>query len=267
MRKRFGQALRIGLAPDAAALVQASRWQRGRAAVLAEHRFAGDEAGAAEQLRRLFDDAKPAGWPVTVVLSDELARIWQVTPPAAASRMGDLQAAAALRFQSLFAAPASQWKISADWDATKPFLAAAMPAALLAQLQQAALEHRFHLVEIVPQLVASMNQWRRLRRPGAWFGQVHAGVLTVAACQGDALAAVRTSPVPVGADRAWFDGVVAREALRLGLAQPALVQVCGEAPASWGGVGSGGSVCSLLETGQGAGWSPVARLALAGSAA
>src|SRR4051794_4584401 len=182
MRRRFGQALRIGLAPDGAALVKTSLWGRERLAVLAERQVGGDAGreGVAQQLRHLFEQAAPAGWPVTVVLSDELVRLWQVTPPGAASRMADLEAAAALRFQALFGAPAAGWKMSADWDAARPFLAAAVPAALLAQLEQATREHRCHLVEIVPQFVCAMNRWRKLRRSDAWFGMVHAGVLTVA---------------------------------------------------------------------------------------
>ena len=182
--------------------------------------------------------------------------------------MADLEAAAAMRFQALFGAPAAGWKIAADWDVAHPFLAAAVPLALLAQLEQAAHEHRFHLVEIVPQFVAAMNKWRKLRRPGAWFGLVHAGVLTIAAYEGRALAAVRATTVPDGAGRAWLDTLVAREALRVGLERPERLQVCGPAPASWSGsTGTPQFACSLLDAGQAdAGWPDAARLACTGSA-
>ncbi|MFL6671886.1 MAG: hypothetical protein ACJ8LG_01185 [Massilia sp.] len=264
MRRGPGQALRIGLAPNGVALVRTGWWRRG----LEVAGECGAHGGAGQALRQLFRDAPAAGWPVTVVLSDELVRMWQVTPPAAASRMADLEAAAALRFQSLFGAPAAHWKIAADWDAAGPFLAAAAPLELLEQLGQAAHEHRFHLVEVVPQFVAAMNQWRKLRKPGAWFGVLHAGVLTLAAYQGATLAAVRAAAVPAGAGREWLDSLVAREALRLGLERPDRVQVCGPAPAGWAShPAQPGFACSLLDPAQPGGWSDLALLARTGSAA
>jgi hypothetical protein len=270
MRSAPGTALRLGLAPDGAALLQTGWWRRANAALLAEQRFeAAGIDGLARQLRQLFEQAPAAGRPLTVVLSDELVRMWQVTPPAGASRMADLEAAAAMRFQALFGAPASGWKISADWDAARPFLAAAVPLALLAQLEQAAREQRLHLVEVVPQFVAALNQWRKLRRPDAWFGVLHAGVLTIAACEAATLVAVRASTVPEGAGREWLERLVAREALRVGLARPQRLQVCGPAPAGWSdNTGSPDFACSLLGTGQpDPGWPDAARLACTGSAA
>jgi hypothetical protein len=267
MLSRFGQALRLGLAPDGLALVKTSRWRRGQVEVLAERPLApGDDAALAQALAGLSSDFRIAGWPVTVVLSDELARMWQVTPPPAASRPADLEAAAALRFQSLFGASSAQWKIAADWDAVYPFLAAAVPQALLDRLRQAALEQRFHLVGIAPQFVLALNQWRKLRRPGAWFGQVQAGVLAIAAFEGEQLAAVRSAPLPPGADREWLESLVAREALRVGMDRPDRLQVCGPAPASWASTpGRLKFACSLLDPGE-RGLSTLARLAATGSA-
>jgi hypothetical protein len=268
MRRRLAQALRLGVAADGLALVKVSRWHDRKLAVLAEQRLDpadGDEA-LARGLRRLLADAPPAGWPLTVVLSDELARMWQVTPPAAASRMADLEAAAALRFQSLFGAPAAGWKISADWDAARPFLAAAVPLPLLARLQQGAAEHRFHLVEIVPQFVAALNGWRKLRRPGAWFGLVQGAVLTLAAFDDGALAALRTAVIPAGADRDWLERHVAREALLVGAGRPECLQLGGAAPREWGShAGRLKFACTLLDDEAAPGWSDATRLAATGS--
>jgi hypothetical protein len=244
------------------------RWPRRRAAVLAERAFNGaTHAKIIEQLGLLLSESSTVGCPVTVVLSDELVRMWQVTPPPAASRLADLEAAAALRFQSLFGMPAAAWKISADWHAERPFLAAAVPQDLLEHLEQAAREHRFHLVEIVPQFVAAMNQWRKRRRQNAWFGVLQAGVLTIAAFEGRALAALRTAPVPAHADRAWLEDFIARETLRLGIAHPTCLQICGLAPASWGSpAGAQPFACDLLDTAPGENQSLAARLAWTGGA-
>lgn len=265
--RRLGQSLRLGVAAGGLALVKHGRLFGSAPLALAEQPldlFAPD--ALAPGLCMLLSDLPAAGWPVTVVLADDLLRLWHVTPPPGATRPADLEAAAALRFQHLFGAVASDWRISADWDADRPFLAAAAPAVLLDQLAAAAREHRFHLVEIVPQFVGALNQWRRERRPGAWFGQVAGGVLTLAAYEGRTLAAVRTGAIPPGADREWLEAHVAREALRVGVKRPERLQLCGAAPAAW--ASSPGRLkfaCSLLETGDD-GWSELARLARTGSA-
>jgi len=260
--------LRIGVAANGLSLVKTGRLFGSAPLALSEQPldlFAPD--ALAPGLRMLFSDLPLAGWPVTVVLADELLRLWQVTPPPGATRVADLEAAAALRFQHLFGAAPLEWRISADWDARRPFLAAAAPNTLLDGLTAAAREHRFHLVEVTPQFVAALNRWRRARRFGAWFGQVAGGVLTLAAYEGRALAAVRTAVLPAGADRDWLESHVAREALRVGVARPERVQLCGAAPASW--ASSPGRLkfaCSLLEQDDD-GWSELARLARTGSAA
>ena len=128
--RRPGQALRLGVASDGLALVKTSRLFGGAPLAIAEHRcdlFAPDALASA--LRALFADVSPAGWPLGVVLADELVRLWQVAPPPGATRLGDLEAAATLRFQHLFGASPLEWRISADWDAARPFLAAAAPVA------------------------------------------------------------------------------------------------------------------------------------------
>jgi hypothetical protein len=265
MRRKFGQSLRLGVAADGLALLRVSGWPRAGAEVLALQPI---EAGApdalAAGLRALLAESAPRGWPLTVVLADDLVRLWQVPPPQGATRLGDLQAAAALRHQHLFGAPPVDWRISADWDAARPFLAAAAPEALLALLEALAREHRFHLVEVAPQFVAAMNAWRRARRPGAWFGLVHGGVLSIAAYEGSALAAVRTAVIPAGADRDWLEAHVAREALRVGVGRPERLQLCGAAPGNW--ASSAGRLkfaCTLLED-DSADWPLHVRLARTG---
>jgi hypothetical protein len=266
MRRRFGQALRIGIAPGGIAAVMTGRW-RGTRSLMAERSCAGIEPGMLVQsLRELFNGATPAGWPVTIVLSDELVRMWQVAPPPAASRMADLEAAAALRFQTLFGASAAGWRIAADWDVTRPFLAAAVPVPLLSQLEEAARELRFPLIEIVPQFVAAMNQWRKLRRPASWFGLVQGQVLTIAAYDGAALSAIRAAPFPVDADCAWLQRHVGREALRLGIACPARLQLAGPVPAPWNSSEGHMPVpCSVFDDDLAADWSALARLAATGA--
>ena len=265
-----GQSLRLGLGHDSLALVRVGRVFGRGATVLAEARLADahDSASLRQGLRALLAEVRVTGWPLSVVLADELVRMWQVAPPSNAARPADLEAAASMRYQALFGAPSGGWKIAADWQATRPFLAAALPLALFDVLEQSAREARCHLVEIVPQFVAAMNAWRRLHRPSAWFGLMHGQVLTLAAYDGRTLAALRTTVVPPGADREWLESHVAREALRVGVGRPERVQVCGPAPRGWAShEGRLKFGCTLLEDEGAAGRSAAVRLACTGSPA
>lgn len=270
MRKLFGQALRIGVSNSSLALVKTSRWRGERLAVLAEHVFLGGEVQTPQAigigLRQLLENAGVAGWPATIVLADELARMWQVTPPQGSSRVADLEAAAAQRFQLLYGEPASGWALSASYDARRPFLAAAVARPLLEVCQQAAAEHEMKLVEVVPQFVAGWNRWRKAIKPGAWYGQVHERVLTIGAPDDGTLAAVRAAALPEGADHAWLREHVGREALRLNVPAPAHLHLTGRVPAAWSnGAGQAELGCSMLGEIVPASGSNAVALALTGS--
>ncbi|MES2321026.1 MAG: hypothetical protein V4633_02060 [Pseudomonadota bacterium] len=261
MRKRFGQTLRLGVSPQGLALCTA---RRNTLDVIAEHSFGAGTPGfegIAAGVRELLAGAGCAGWPATLVLADELARLWQVVPPPGSARMGDLEAAAALRFQTLYGEPAGNWKLAAGWDAARPFLAAAMPRQLLTLLEEGAREQRVDLVEIVPQFVAGWNRWRGAVKAGAWYGLVQGRVLTLGALENNVVTAVRAAAMPDGADAQWLDAHVAREALRLNLPVPDRVAVSGHAPQAWSGS------CILLAPAHGEKWSACAQLAATGGPA
>jgi hypothetical protein len=213
--------------------------------VLGEHAFAPSSThqfdAIANALRALLGEQQVDGWPVAIVLADELTRVWRVTPPPGATRMDDMEAAAGLRFQALYGEPPSAWRIAADWNATEPFFAAAMPRALLAVLMLVAQEHKLAVVGVEPHLISAWNRWRRGVKRGAWFGLLHDNLLTLAAIGGSGadadnnnqgLRAIRVLPVPSGADPAWLTQTLTREALLLDMAPPALLQLCGSAAAS-----------------------------------
>lgn len=267
MRRRFGQTLRIGVAPAGVTLLAVRRWGRAAPETLGELRLENRShpdalAGA---LRALLSAAGCSGWPATIVLADDLVRIWQVTPPAASARMADLEGAAALRFQSLYGDSAAGWKVSAAWDADQPFLAAAMPRALLAQLESVCAEHQLAVVEIVPQFIAAFNRWRGDLKAGAWFANVQDRVLTLGALEEGSMRAVRAGAMPEAASLEWLGQHVAREALRLNLQAPARIQVSGHAPASWHGAATAALACTLLGEQLDAKWTEGARLAATGS--
>lgn len=243
--------------------MKTSRWGGERAAVVAEHAL--PQGALAQQLadglRAVLAGGAWSRWPACVVVADDLARMWQVTPPAGAARMADLEAAAALRFQQLYGEPASGWRIAAGWDPSHAFTAAALPHALHDALAIVAAEHKLALVEVVPQFIAGWNRWCGLVAPDAWYGLVHDGVLTIGVPDGAGLGPVRAAQVPPGADASWLDAHCAREALRLGVAAPARLQLSGQVPENW----RRGELTVMGEADTG--WSAGAALAATGSRA
>ncbi len=267
MRKQFGQSLRIGVSRRGVALVKASRFGKARTELVAELAVAGDGMDAiGAALRQLLADAGCAKWRASVVLADDLARIWQVTPPAGAAALADLEGAAALRFQSLYGEPASAWQLAGGWDSTKPFIACALPRQLLAMLGAVAAEQQVTLVGIVPQFVAGWNAWCEQIKPGAWYGLLQQNVLTLGAIEAGQVRAVRAQALPEGAGLDWLGQHVAREALRLNLAAPERLQLSGPAPATWNN-SSGAFACALLSPQAERALSPAAQLAVTGMSA
>jgi hypothetical protein len=243
MRRTIGQSLRIDVSPHAVSVQRVGGWRLpGRAAApqtlatqqitpSGEHPF----DAIANALRALLGELDVAGWLVGFVLADELTRMWRVTPPAGAARMADLEAAAGLRFQSLYGEPPSAWEVSADWDVAQPFFAAAVPRALLALLGAVAQDGKLSVVAIEPRFVNAWNRSRRGLKQGAWFGHVHDSLLTLAAAEADGkgLRAIRPLPIPHGADHYWLTQTLQREALLLDMDAPQLLQVNGNVPAAW----------------------------------
>lgn len=235
-RRWPGQVLRISVSRHAVSVVRTSLWRR-PVQPLVRLAFSPEDAAAHHDhqalgiaLRDVLAGLNVQGWPVRVVLADELVRMWQVTPPAQASRLADVEAAAALRFFALYGEAAGGWHLSGDWDTRAPFFAAAIPRPLLAMLERLAQELGMAIVAVQPQMVAAWNHWRRAVKPGAWFGQVHDGLLALGIVDGGRLRAVRTVLLPAGAAHDWLTQTVQREALLAGVEPPELLQLCGAVP-------------------------------------
>ena len=100
MRSLFAPTLRLGVSTDAVSLLSVPRWGRGSATPLAEQPLTGPDS-LDRALRLLVEGRDVAGRALTVVLADELCRMWQVQPPPQAARLADIEAAASLRFHAL----------------------------------------------------------------------------------------------------------------------------------------------------------------------
>jgi hypothetical protein len=162
------------------------------------------------------------------VVRDECARYFVVEPPGNARKMSDLQLAARLRFEGLYGDPPADWAVNADWHATRPFLASAIPAPVIAAVANAARACRLRNAGVTTEFTSSWNaQRRRMPERRAWV--VHLGRQTdvIAACAGGSVAAVsmvsRTRPVAA----ADMVDVIARCALRWNRPVPHTVYLLG----------------------------------------
>ena len=240
MSKGLGSVLRIGMSKTGITLLRTGGWPRRCEDVLAEESFAAGDLASTEQLavrlRSLLGRVKCSRQRARVVLADGLVRRWMVAPPHNAKTLADYQAAAALRHQALFGEALTDWRMAADWNTQRPFLVCAMPQTLLSLLVQVAGEYRLTLVEVAPQFVVAWNRWRARITEGAWFAVMHENVLTVAVVSRHGLEAVRevTLPDPLPHDQQRIPQIVASEALRLNVAMPKQICLCGQVPGHWG---------------------------------
>lgn len=167
-----------------------------------------------------------------IILADGWARYFMVAPPKNVANMTDCRAAASMRFHQLYGESASDWQIHAEWDVNHPFLACALPNKLLTQIAQSAETQQLSLASITPFFIACWNRWCKNLQANAWFGVINAGFLTLAAIENGRLQAVRRSPfLPANwHDKQYLPTLLQREALRLNLAMPAVLQLCGNLP-------------------------------------
>ena len=270
---RVGQGLRLGVASGSVSLWRTSRWRAPAWTLLAELAYVpqnglhGDFAAMGRALEQLLPEGEYAGWPLSVVLDDALARLWQVDLPQGATRLADIEAAAALRFQSLYGDAPGLWQSGAAWTPRTPFFCA-VPRALLAQISRVAAQRKLALMFITPQFARHWNRWHGALQAGAWLGQAHDGMLTLGVVQDGALRAVRALAVPPGAGPDWLEQTLAREALLQGVPAPAALQLCGMAPAAWLAPRPAAKVtCSALLPAADGALSPAALLAHSGGMA
>lgn len=253
MLDRLNKNLRIGVSHTGIALLQTSGWMRSRVKLLSERGMTAEQAASADwlaaRLSSMIAEAKCISQTVTVIVADDLVRMFMVNPPQNATRLQDCRAAAEMRFHALYGDALAGWQLEADWNAKRPFLACAIPCALPAALRAAISERRLALVEIVPRFIAAWNRWHAVLRPDKWFGAVYDGMLTLGVMDGQRLRAVRSMPLPAGGwdNGAWLSEHLAREALRLNLVAPKGMQLCGDIPGQWATQTFGALVCERLD--------------------
>lgn len=220
--------LTIGVSSDGLAVIRTSGGPRARSSIAGEVALRMNPARFGSDLANLLGGFRTRGVPTQIVLADDLVRLFVATPPGNASRLGDVRAAARLRFQVLFGEATDDWQIAGDWNARYPYLACALPT----ELHEACLEVQQRTGMIVtsvrPAFVVAFNRWRRSLAPGGWLAVLHDGRLTTAAMGKHGVTSLRSTRLGSGCITArWLEAHVSREALRLNVPTPPELRICG----------------------------------------
>jgi hypothetical protein len=218
--------------------VKASAWPKQSAHIVATRPVvirADNSQGLAEVLKDLLLEALPKRGAVRVLLADELVRYWVAQAPSSANRLSDIEAAAAMRFQQLFDERIADWHMAVSVEAGQPCLASAVHRTLCDQVLVATRQQGLTLTDMQPELVAVWNKWRTSLKPGQWLGVWRGRSLILVITEGKGLSALRQIAVPAQAhlDADWLQQHIQREAMRLNVALPQQIRLCGQAPHHW----------------------------------
>ncbi|MBV8125078.1 MAG: hypothetical protein JO370_13505 [Paucibacter sp.] len=257
LERFFPPPLQLGLASRGLALVspaqgakrQGACWEKSWLQAPGE---APDFELLLTHLESVLNEASAAhGRPVKVVLSDAWARLWVARPPGNALRRQDCEAAAAARFEALYGEPlGDKFRLSADWSARRPFVAAALETSQLQSLQARLEAFGLEAESIQPHFVTAWNGWRRAVPDGAWFGTLHEDMLTFLMLSDEAPMEVRRLKADASAqsDAGWLHQTLQREALRLSASAPACIALAGAVPAAWSAAQGPDWRCVALES-------------------
>lgn len=232
----FTDTLHIGLSQSDVALVHTSGLLKKKNYLINEHAF---EQGTLENclsdLSLLLGKNNCQKLKTNIFLSNNWVRFFVVTPPSNASRFQDCQAAAEVRFSALFGEATITWEISADWQVNHPFLACAIPRALLTGLKEISNKHHLSLLTIEPQLITYINYLRQKMSANPWLGIFNKGKLDLVMFADRRIYLVHKSTYSNKDEqnKNWLHDTIQREAFRHNLDIPTMFYYGGQPPKIW----------------------------------
>lgn len=234
------KSYRLGIADASAALLESSGWWRQQIKQVGERIYSPSITEPWDNLRaelnELIGNATGTRRPLAIVVANQWARLFVVTPPHNASTLNDCAAAAAMRFQELYGDSARHWKIKANWHATQAFVACAIPATFIEMLLTTANQHRMTITSVVPHFIAAWNRWHHQLDGTAWFGVAQGNHLELAIINDGKICALQALNLPEHAwhDPQWMTTQLARQALMRDVPTAKKLQLCGHLP-NWPG--------------------------------
>ncbi|PLK47602.1 hypothetical protein C0V76_16610 [Uliginosibacterium sp. TH139] len=170
-----------------------------------------------------------SGADLQVTVADEWARYWIFIVPEGVSRLEELQALAATRFEALFGVSMQGWCMLADWRATGAILVCALPEKLVNALQAAGLKG-WRVRSIQPSAVRLLGAFARQIPDECWVAVYgRHGVLLARVAEGEVVH-VRRHPLSKVVDVERLEDLLEAEILRLGGEAPPVLCVLGIEP-------------------------------------
>jgi hypothetical protein len=196
----------------------------------------------------LLQEHGTAGASLECKIGDAIARYFVVVPPNNAHRSADLRLVAELRFETLFGDRAADWLVNAQWSATRPFLAGAVPRSLLASLSSAARSCRFGSPLLQGEFVHAWNRHcRSFVDPQGWV--LHAGseASLLVACAGGRVQAITRVDLVDPRSAQTLESAIQRWAIRWNVEAPKTLYLLGQSLWVLGGQQSGGTALKLVD--------------------
>lgn len=154
-----------------------------------------------------------------VLLCPDLCRHFVQAPPDGIASLAELRQLSAARATRLFGGHAGDWATAADWQLTKPFVVAAMPTPLLAELRQAATTMKL-VLSVNSAVTAALARLARVAplQAGAprFIAWASPGNVALACMRDGAVAALRCVRRPLGSTAEALSDLVMREAIQEG---------------------------------------------------
>ena len=167
------------------------------------------------------------GAAMNLVVSDALARFWIVERLPGLSSLAELHRYAALQFQQIFGDDPAAWAIRIDAAPfVKRWLACALPAGLVVDLQRQAKEYDWQIASLQPHFIREYNAHCRHLKGDVAFSVASAETTTIGVAVRGQWCGVRIHP-SLERSQAGFKVLLQRDCLqygvRVGALQPYLV--------------------------------------------
>lgn len=139
---------------------------------------------------------------ISWILAPSLARSWVQFPSSQIASLGELHAVAQARASQLFgetvstAAPSAPWAVTADWQASRPFLCVATPSTWAQPLQELSQGGKHGL--ILSPLTLALERFKQQIPASGWLAMTVAGELSISQWTGGRISRLRSVRLPAG---------------------------------------------------------------------
>lgn len=236
IRNMAGERYSLGISMSGISLSHSAPGRKARTSLLADQAFATQEHSSLDMLKKalvaLLSDKNIRGSAISIILDDEWARAFFVTPPANASSKQDLVSAAKIRFETLYGDTCDDWLIEADYETDDIFLAFGMQKKVMTTINEVCDAYQLKVISISTHFLSVWNRYCQKLPKDSWLGLVNDQVLNLAIIEQQRLVGLRHIHIS-GHSEQWLKACLDREALRFKLSSPKQLMLVGNINGYW----------------------------------